>query len=149
MTKLPKNMVSKPPTFDNPLRRTTPMDGEIHAAITTAATSATSDPEVGEGDSGASGVVLSFSSVARTEDALTGRSEPAISPRTEDRPDLPTTRSEPSATEFNHRITVRIDDATRCALEAEAHRRRIAGEKTNVAEIARTILARWTSRRAT
>jgi len=146
MPKLPKNMVSKPPTFDNPLRRTTPMDGETHAAITTAATIASSDPEVGEGDSGPSGVVLPFSGGARTEDALTSRNEPAISPRTED---LPTTRSEPAATEFNHRITVRIDDATRCALEAEAHRRRIAGEKTNVAEIARTILARWTSRRAT
>jgi hypothetical protein len=47
---------------------------------------------------------------------------------------------------MNHRITVRIDDATRCAIEAECHRRRIAGEKTNVAEIARGILAQWVGR---
>jgi hypothetical protein len=47
---------------------------------------------------------------------------------------------------MNHRITVRIDDATRCAIEAECHRRRIAGEKTNVAEIARGILAQWAGR---
>jgi hypothetical protein len=45
-----------------------------------------------------------------------------------------------------HRITVRIDDATRCALEAECYKRRIVGEKTNLAEIARGILQHWANR---
>jgi hypothetical protein len=45
-----------------------------------------------------------------------------------------------------HRITVRIDDATRCALEAECYKRRVAGEKTNLAEIARGILKQWAKR---
>jgi hypothetical protein len=47
---------------------------------------------------------------------------------------------------IDHRITVRISELTRCALEAECHRRRIAGQKTNVAEIARGILDQWRSR---
>jgi len=45
-----------------------------------------------------------------------------------------------------HRITVRIDEATRCALEAECYKRRVAGEKTNLAEIARGILKQWANR---
>ncbi len=45
------------------------------------------------------------------------------------------------------RITVRIDDAIRRALEAECFKRRVGGEKTNVAEIARGILSDWAASR--
>ena len=139
-------MVSKPPAFDNPLRRTTSLGDEKPATAETTAevapTNAAVSPIVDtdetidavdavEGGSEQRGVVLSF----------------AGSMRPDDRVDPTTTRVESPAGEINHRITVRIDDATRCALEAECHRRRIAGQKTNVAEIARSILAQWTRRR--
>jgi hypothetical protein len=55
------------------------------------------------------------------------------------------TAPEPLDVTLVHRITVRIEEPTRCALESECHRRRIAGEKTNVTEIARNILAQWAS----
>ena len=128
MPRLPSNLVSKPPAFDNPLRRTTPayaetaLPGEtvLQAISDTAAPS--DNPDAGEAGGGAEtgGIVIPFAASARPD-------------------------SQPEATTLpmNHRITVRIDDATRCAIEAECHRRRIAGEKTNVAEIARGILAQW------
>lgn len=81
-----------------------------------------------------------------TADPVTDAAEPAlggvvipiaIPTRPDDHPDL---------VAMPHRITVRIDDATRCALEAECYKRRIAGEKTNLAEIARGILKQWANR---
>ena len=76
-------------------------------------------PDVEAGQGG--GVVIPIATNARTD----GDQEPVPVP---------------------HRITVRIEDATRRALEAECYRRRIAGEKTNVADIARGILKHWTNR---
>lgn len=122
--------VSKPPAFDNPLRRTTP--SHIETALPAETASAISEtaalpysPDAGElrGGAEAGGVVIPFAGSAH-----------------------PDSQPEATAIPMNHRITVRIDDATRCAIEAECHRRRIAGEKTNVAEIARGILAQWACR---
>jgi hypothetical protein len=58
----------------------------------------------------------------------------------------PRPESSPDLVPVAPRITVRIDDATRCALEAECYKRRVAGEKTNLAEIARGILKQWANR---
>jgi hypothetical protein len=131
MPKLPDNLVRKPPAFDNPLRRTTPAHAEnvlpAEAALSASETTAPSyNLDVGEvrGGAGAGGIVIPFAGSVRSD------SQP-----------------EAAAIPMNHRITVRIDDATRCALEAECHRRRIAGEKTNVSEIARGLLAQWAGQR--
>lgn len=56
------------------------------------------------------------------------------------------TNSNPDIAPAPHRITVRIDDATRRALESDCYTRRVAGEKTNIAEIARNILRDWANR---
>jgi len=61
----------------------------------------------------------------------------------------PTRRLDPALQNANAlppRITVRIDDSIRCALETECHKRRLAGEKTNLADVARGILSDWASR---
>ena len=131
MPRLPGNLVSKPPAFDNPLRRTTPAHSEptlpVEAALPaisdTAALPHDADASDTGGEESAGGIVIPFGGSAR-----------------------PDSQPETIAIPMNHRITVRIDDATRCAIEAECHRRRIAGEKTNVAEIARRILAQWAVR---
>jgi hypothetical protein len=137
MPNLPKNLV-KPPSFDNPLRKTAPAHAEsVTPAISEAGFSdarSLQDPDVvetratgearaasGEGEPG--GVVLAFAGSGR-----------------------PDSHPDPAAIPIDHRITVRISELTRCALEAECHRRRIAGQKTNVAEIARGILDQWRSR---
>jgi hypothetical protein len=136
MPRLPSNLVSKPPAFDNPLRRTTPAhvenvlpaDAALSAIETTEHTAPSYNRDAGDvgelrGGAGAGGIVIPFAGSTRD-------SQP-----------------EATATPMNHRITVRIEDATRCALEAECHRRRIAGEKTNVSEIARGLLAQWAGQR--
>jgi len=164
MPKLPKNLVSGPPAFDNPLRRTTPADTEIAEAAVP-----NHHPDVGEAKSEQGGVVIPFASnVPIASDVASDIEAAGIVQATgivQAASDLETTsrarkgraskvrpESHPNPNpmapdDIIHRITVRIDDATRCALEAECHRRRIAGQKTNVAEIARAILAQWTSRR--
>jgi len=117
MPKLPSNLV-KPPVFDNPLRRTTP----AHASLPDLSTAElpASDSEAGQPEPGG-GVVIPIATNAR--------------------PDV-----DPDPVPMPYRITVRIDDQTRRALEAECYRRRIAGEKTNVADIARGILKSWANR---
>jgi hypothetical protein len=118
MPKLPSNLV-KPPAFDNPLRRT----GPVHAggAATEAAPETTFRQLADDPSERAEGAVVI----------------PITAPRADDHQDLAAAAVTP------HRITVRIDDATRCALESECYRRRIAGEKTNIAEIARGLLSQW------
>lgn len=128
MPKLPTNLV-KPPVFDNPLRRTTPGP----AAIEPADTGAEPAPAVPASTEPPGGVVIAIATGARTDDV---RTEDA---RTDDGHELAPTP---------HRITLRIEDQTRRVLEAECYRRRLAGEKTNVAEIARGILRDWASDRA-
>lgn len=117
MPKLPSNLV-KPPVFDNPLRRTTPAPASIPEP--SAGEPTTPDAAAAQAEAGG-GVVIPIATNTRTD----GANEPVPMP---------------------HRITVRIDDATRRALEAESYRRRIAGEKTNVADIARGILKNWANR---
>lgn len=130
MPPLPKNLVknmARPPVFDNPLRRT------ASPAIADTSTAPQSRPEAGEAQSeqGSNGIVIPF----------------AGSP-VDAGPEPTGTRPEPAPAENDHRITVRIDDETRCALETECHRRRIAGEKAKVAEIARSVLTQWARRMA-
>lgn len=143
MPPLPKNLVknmAKPPVFDNPLRRTAPsgLDSEpaspaiADTRIADTSTAPQSQPEVGEAQSeGSNGIVIPFASS-----------------RVDASPEPTGTQPESTLAENDHRITVRIDDETRCALENECHRRRIAGEKAKVAEIARSILAQWARRMA-
>jgi len=139
MPSLPKNLVknmAKPPVFDNPLRRTAPsgLDSEpASPAIADASTAPQSQPEAGEAHSepGSNGIVIPFASS-----------------RVDAGPEPTGTQPEPTSAENDHRITLRIDDETRCALENECHRRRISGEKAKVAEIARSILAQWARRMA-
>jgi len=45
------------------------------------------------------------------------------------------------------RISIRVDDATMRALEDERCARRVAGDKTNVSDIAGAILANWAKHR--
>jgi hypothetical protein len=139
MPPLPKNLVknmTKPPVFDNPLRRTAPsgIDSQpASPAITDTSTAPQSQPEAVEAQSeqGPNGIVIPFAGS-----------------RVDAGPEPTATQPEPTAAENDHRITVRIDDETRCALENECHRRRIAGEKAKVAEIARSILTQWARRMA-
>jgi hypothetical protein len=131
MPKLPTNLV-KPPVFDNPLRRTTPGP----AAIEPAAASAELAPAAPASTEPPGGVVIAIATGTRTEDA---RADSWI----ED-----TRSAELALAPISHRITLRIEDQIRRALEAECYRRRVAGEKTNVAEIARGILRDWASGRA-
>lgn len=49
---------------------------------------------------------------------------------------------------LNARISVRLDDVAFVALQTECYERRVRGEKTNVAEVAREVLGRWAQRRA-
>jgi hypothetical protein len=120
MPKLPSNLV-KPPAFDNPLRRTSP----VHSggAITEAA------PEA---------VHQLADNLTPSERAEGATVIPISAPRADQDQGVTT----------SHRITVRIDDATRRALESECYQRRIAGEKTNIAEIARGLLSQWAASRA-
>jgi len=84
---------------------------------------ATASPANDDDDHAPSGVVLAIAPSPRSD----GNSKPDIAPAP-------------------HRITVRIDDATRRALESDCYARRVAGEKTNIAEIARNILRNWANR---
>lgn len=117
MPKLPENLV-KPPVsaFDNPLRRTVPAT-RIEAS------------EVSEALAGGShtAVVIPIALAG-------GPNHISIDSNRDD------------ATAVPPRITVRIDDDIRRALETECHKRRLAGEKTNVAEVARRILTDWATR---
>src|SRR5689334_3912445 len=118
MPKLPGNLVQAPP-FDNPLRRT-------------------SRPEVPEPDA-TQGSRHADSGETRSDGSQGGMVIPIASSVHADNHSAP----EPLEVTLVHRITVRIEEPTRCALESECHRRRLAGEKTNVTEIARSILAQW------
>lgn len=132
MPKLPTNLV-KPPVFDNPLRRTT----SGPAAIEPAAASAELSPVAPASTEPPGGVVIAIATGTRTEDArANGRIEDTRS------------AEQHELAPISHRITLRIEDQIRRALEAECYRRRVAGEKTNVAEIARGILRDWASDRA-
>lgn len=123
MPKLPSNLV-KPPAFDNPLRRTIPAARPSQDTLPDAAPSSESTAsELSSSGDREGGIVIPIVANARAN-------EP----------------TESAAATMPHRITVRIDDATRCALESECYKRRIAGDKTNLAEIARGILAQWASR---
>jgi hypothetical protein len=103
---LPKNLVKPPVAFDNPLRRTLPVD----AAMPPATLHAVND---------------------ETEHVAT----PLVAPPSDERAT--------EGTAIPPRITVRIDEATRRALETVCYQRRVAGEKTNLAEIARGVLKAW------
>lgn len=129
MPKLPINLV-KPPVFDNPLRRTTPGTAAIEPAAASAELAPASTEPPG-------GVVIAIATGTRTEDARAdGRIEDTRS------------AAQHELAPISHRITLRIEDQIRRALEAECYRRRVVGEKTNVAEIARGILRDWASDRA-
>lgn len=115
MPKLPGNLVQSPP-FDNPLRRTSrPELSEPEA------TQGSRRDESGETRSDG-GMIIPIASNVRADNQTALEDVTLV-----------------------HRITVRIEEPTRCALESECHRRRLAGEKTNVTEIARNILAQWAS----
>lgn len=128
MPSMPKNLVKAPPAsaFDNPLRRTTPVETAEPAPVLAQAVEAKDDIKrtpntvVAEADSG---VVVPIAGDARTVNELDSEKD-----------------------SMSHRITVRIDDATRRTLEAESHKRRLAGEKTNVADLARNVLKQWAGR---
>lgn len=128
MPKLPENLV-KPPVFDNPLRRT------VFAEPVTAPTQEPASIETPKAQP------VSFEApIVHAE----------TSPKTKAKPKTrPAPRTTASAEEkAGARLTVRIEDTVRCALETECFTRRVAGEKTNVAEIARTILNEWAATRS-
>lgn len=140
MPKLPTNLV-KPPVFDNPLRRTTPGPAALEPADASAEPASAAPASAEPPPPG--GVVIAIATGARTDEGT--RTEP----RTEARSDEGARTGEGlELTPMPYRITLRIEDQTRRALEAECYRRRVAGEKTNVAEIARSILRDWASDRA-
>lgn len=124
MPKLPSNLVKPaPPAFDNPLRRTSTITAQ-------------------EPESADSGVPEALATVISL-------------PLSTSEPEPPTTAhavappvTEP-ASQLNARISVRLDDALFVALQTECYERRVRGEKTNVAEVAREVLGRWAQRRAT
>lgn len=130
MPKLPRDLVKRT-QFDNPLRRTTSEDLSFAADHVATSGRQTQSDSIVQPDPG--GVVLPFARIEEEHEVSRAASMPTSPP-------LPDELDEQSLT-IEHRITVRIDDATRRALETECHRRRIAGEKIKVAEIARSILA--------
>ena len=158
MPELPSNLV-KPPPFDNPLRRTASPTAEAESLASTNTTSDQDESEqpsslVTKGQAAPSPTASKPSSNSRS--AKSGR---ANSPRlvvekvsraeaSNVIPLVPEGTVGDESTGLPHRITVRIDEVTRLALEAESHRLRIGGKKTNVAEIARSLLAEWATRRA-
>jgi hypothetical protein len=118
MPKLPANL-AKAPIFDNPLRRTT-----AHPAQTEPANEApNSEPK---------------------EATVIAMHAPAPAP--EPAAPMRDNRDEDAALMIS-RITVRIDEAIHVALQTECYERRLRGEKTNVAEIAREVLGAWARRR--
>lgn len=127
MPKLPENLV-KPPVFDNPLRRTAFAE-PISAPASEPASIETPKSQP-----------VSF-------EAPTAQAE--MAPKTKAKPKTkPAPRFTATAEEkAGARLTLRIEDTVRCALETECFTRRVAGEKTNVAEIARTILNEWAAAR--
>ncbi len=131
MPPLPKDTVKPPPIFDNPLRRTARPRLDSEPASPATAPPPQPDEGKAQGEQGDEGIVIPFASS-----------------RVDGTPEPTGTQPESTPAENDHRITVRIDDETRCALENECHRRRIAGEKAKVAEIARSILTQWARRMA-
>lgn len=118
MPKLPANLVRPaPPVFDNPLRRTT-------------ATPPAPLIDSAEGSS---------DDVPKADAQVIALPVPPMP--------SPTLKAEAEAPGLNARITVRIDDSVFVALQTECYQRRIRGEKTNVAELAREILGSWAQQR--
>lgn len=136
MPKLPTNLV-KPPVFDNPLRRTTP------GPVAVEPIDASAEPAPASTEPPPGGVVIAIATGARADERARPDARPEARTDEGARPD-----EGHELTPTPHRITLRIEDQTRRALEAECYRRRVAGEKTNVAEIARGILRDWASDRA-
>ncbi len=157
MPELPSNLV-KPPPFDNPLRRTAPSASE--AELPARAVAAIDKDE----DSQPSSMPATVQSPATpptakpTTSSRSAKSARASAPRlVVDKvlgaepsnviPIAPEVALDEGAV-LPHRITLRIDEVTRLALEAENHKLRMSGKKTNVAEIARSLLAAWATRKA-
>src|SRR5882724_9365540 len=142
MPNLPRNLVKR--HFDNPLRRTVSEDSEAVSLATETSTS-----NNGRSGQSADGIVIPFAGNIRLDaEHETPAAQPSSPTAAITAQPSSSIAIEPApiAVELEHRITVRIDDVTRRALENECHRRRIAGVKTNVAEIARGILGQWASR---
>jgi len=118
MPKLPESTVK----FDSPLRRTSRAP-EAPAAL------------AGE-----------ESPVAAVEAPAIDRETPVIALPRPSRSETPEEATEQGGLE--HRITVRVDDDIKRALELERHERAMAGEKkANIADVARKVLATWAKRR--
>ena len=138
MPKLPENLV-KPPVFDNPLRRTMFAEPLAVAAPELArvelpkALPVPVEAPTAHADAESSAKVKS-----KPKNKPIARVTAAMNDKADDKADDKATA----------RITVRIEDTVRCALETECFNRRVTGEKTNVAEIARTILNEWAAARA-
>jgi hypothetical protein len=126
MPKLPSNLVKPaPPAFDNPLRRTA--STTITEPLNTENTEGTA-PE----------------SLARVISLPVTPTEPTFAPDAAASAEMTETTTQPATettTQLNARISVRLDDAVFVALQTECYERRVRGEKTNVAEVARKSLA--------
>ncbi len=129
MPKLPENLV-KPPVFDNPLRRTM-----LAEPIATS----THEPASAETPKAQPVSFEAPTPISHVETSPKAKAKPKAKPA----PSVTAMADEKAVA----RLTVRIEDTVRCALETECFTRRVAGEKTNVAEIARTILKEWATAR--
>lgn len=120
--KLPANFVKKP-NFDSPLRRT---DGPELSVVETHE----SGLVVGEGQGAAAlGPEASLPAAKRVK---------ARTPKRRKKPQAD------ESTELTYRTTLRLSQEDYEALETECHARRLAGQRTNVAELLREIVAGWT-----
>src|SRR5215207_71637 len=128
MPKLPDNTIR----FDSPLRRTASKPAA--PAVAQAAADAMSEPSL-----------ASPEAITSTIDVAPVMQETPVIELPRTRREIPTETAATSTLE--HRITVRVDDDINRALELERHERRLAGEKTNVADVARKVLAAWAKRR--
>lgn len=156
--KLPRTLVKPPAGFDNPFRRTdtsTESEGEgdpnatIEAALAPDTATNSSDTQTADATFSAA----ELEGPPEAELAQPAQAEPPATPTPiisikQSKTPAPSARTAKKAAAAatsapEQRITLRIDDVLWRALETECYKRRMAGIKTNITEIARDVLNDW------
>jgi hypothetical protein len=142
--KFPSNLVQAP-VFDSPLRRTEPRVSEPAVAGELVPIAVLRRPEVSE-PADLSPMIQTRRGAATEpqQERVGGEGRAAAAPEQDSEPDL---EQEQSPDLLLHRTTLRLPQDVHDTLEREAFERRMRGERTNPAAIAREVLARWARRR--
>lgn len=121
MSRLPENSVQAP-VFDTPLRRTTPLKAVDMPAEEREPT------------------------VAAEAAAEKAEAKPVPEPAKGKQRKARKQAEAMAAAELDRRMTVRIPTAAWEVFETEAHRRKMAGDRTSASEIAREVLVAWAAK---